>query len=206
MNIFEKEIMRRVKELDCKAIYHEINGSISVTYDGVHIAEISFGTADKVSGLTDEETKKFLHIKRLCENVANYCEAYESGEPIDIPDFSDGYRVIFSVGNAKMAARFDRASGFEFIIWSDYEYPRFYEDYNEACGKYAVLSGLVDAERVFSDEELQTLCYCVYAVTEMCDTLTDDMTKLLNDLGKKLDIAVSRNYTKNGGEKHGCKV
>lgn len=202
MNIFENEIMRRVKELGCKAIYHEINGSISITYGGAHIAEISYGTADKIAGLTDEETEKFLHIKRLCENVSNYCEAYENGEPINIPDFSDGYRVIYSVGSAKMAARFDRASGFEFITWSDYEYPRFYESYDEARKTFAVLSGLVDAERVFTDEELETLCYCVYAVSEMCETLTDDMTKLLNDLGKKLDIAVSKNLNAGKGEKY----
>lgn len=202
MNIFENEIMLRIKELGCKAIYHEINGSISVTYGGVHIAEISFGTADKIAGLTDEETEKFLHIKRLCENISNYCEAYENGEPINIPDFSDGYRVIYSVGGAKMAARFDRASGFEFITWSDYEYPRFYESYDEAREKFAVLSGLVDSERLFGDEELETLCYCVYAVSEMCDTLTDDMTKLLNDLGKKLDITVSKNLNAGKVEKH----
>lgn len=149
MDIFENGIMHRVKELGCKAIYHEINGSVSVTYGSAHIAEISFRTADKISGLTDEETEKFLHVKRLCANVSNYYETYENGEPINIPDFSDEYRVIYSIGSAKMAARFDRTSRFEFITWSDYEYPRFYDSYNEAREKYVVISGLIDAERVF---------------------------------------------------------
>lgn len=159
-------------------------------------------TAEKSTGLNDDETEKFLHVKRLCDNVANYCEAYENGEPIDIPDHSDGFRVIYSVGSAKMAARFDRTVGFEFITWSDSKYPRFYENYDEAREKFAVLSGLVDSERVFNDEELETLCYCVYAVTEMCDTLTDDMTKLLENLGKKLDIAISKNLSAGRSEKN----
>ncbi len=55
MNYFENEIMHRVKELDCSAIYREQNEEISVMYDGVKIAEISYETAEKISGITDEE-------------------------------------------------------------------------------------------------------------------------------------------------------
>ena len=39
MNYFENEIMCRVKELDCSAVYKEQNDEISVMYDGVKIAE-----------------------------------------------------------------------------------------------------------------------------------------------------------------------
>ena len=38
MNYFENEIMRRVKELDCSAVYREQNDEISVMYDGAKIA------------------------------------------------------------------------------------------------------------------------------------------------------------------------
>ena len=200
MNYFENEIMRRVKELDCSAVYREQNDEISVMYDGAKIAEISYETAEKISGITNEESEKFLHIKRLCANVANYCAAYENGEPINIPNFSDGYRIIYRVGGAEMAARFDRKSGFEFVVWSDEEYPDFFANYDKAREKFAVLSGLVDSERVFGDEELEALYYCVYAVSEMCETLTEDMVKLLNDLGKKLDIAISKNLSAERGE------
>lgn len=152
MNFFENEIMRRVKELDCSAVYREHNDEISVMYDGVKIAEISYETAEKISGNTDEESEKFLHIKRLCKNVSNYCAAYENGEPINIPNFSDGYRIIYQVGGAEMAARFDRKSGFEFVVWSDEEYPDFFVSYDKAREKFAILSGLVDREKIFDDD------------------------------------------------------
>lgn len=113
MNIFEKEIMRRVKGLDCSAVYREQNDEISVIYDGVIIAEICYNFAEKIPGITDEESEKFFHIKRLCENISNYCEAYENGKPINIPDFSDGYRVIYHVGTAEMAARYDTRTAAE---------------------------------------------------------------------------------------------
>ncbi len=105
-----------------------------------------------------------------------------------------------------MAARFDRKSGFEFVVWSDEEYPCFFANYDKAREKFAVLSGLVDREKIFDDEELETLCYCVYAVSEMCETLTKDMTKLLNDLGKKLDIAISKNLSAGKVEKYESEV
>ncbi len=202
MNYFENEIMRRVKELDCSAVYREQNDEISVMYDGAKIAEISYETAEKISGITNEESEKFLHIKRLCANVSNYCAAYENGEPINIPNFSDGYRIIYRVGGAEMAARFDRKSGFEFVVWSCEEYPCFFSNYDKAREKFAVLSGLVDREKIFDDEELEALYYCVYVTSEMNDALNEDMTKLLNDLGKKLDIAILKNLSAGKVEKY----
>lgn len=206
MNYFENEIMRRIKELDCSAVYREHNDEISVMYDGVKIAEISYETAEKISGITDEGSEKFLHIKRLCANVSNYCAAYENGKPIKIPDFSDGYRIIYRVGGAEIAARFDRKSGFEFVVWSDDEYPDFFANYDKAREKFAVLSGLVDREKIFDDEELEALYYCVYIVSEMNDTLTDDMTELLKNLEKKLDIAISKNLSAGKVEKYASAV
>lgn len=202
MNIFEKEIMRRIKELDCSAVYREQNNEIFVMYDGVKIAEIRYRTAEKTLGITDEESEKFLHIKRLCANVSNYCAAYENGKPIKIPDFSDGYRIIYRVGGAEIAARFDRKSGFEFVVWSDDEYPVFFANYDKAREKFAVLSGLVDSERVFGDEELEALYYCVYVTSEMNDALNEDMTELLKNLRKKLDAAISKNLSAGKVEKY----
>ena len=202
MNYFENEIMRRVKELDCSAVYKEQNDEISVMYDGVKITKISCETAEKISGITDEESEKFLYIKRLCKNVSNYCTAYENGEPINIPNFSDGYRIIYRVGGAEMAARFDRKSGFGFVVWSCEEYPCFFSNYDKAREKFAVLSGLVDREKIFDDEELEALYYCVYVTSEMNDALNEDMTKLLNDLGKKLDLAILKNLSAGKVEKY----
>lgn len=200
MNIFEKEIIRRVKELDCKAIYREGNRSISVAYDGVHIAEIRDGKIKGVPDVSEEEHEKFLHVKRLCANVLNYCTAYENGEPINDPNFSDGYRIIYRVGNAKMAARYDRISGFEFVVWSDDENPDFFVSYDMARERFAILSGLVDRERIFDEEELEALYYCVYVISEMNDTLNEDMTELLKNLAKKLDIVISKKITAERGE------
>lgn len=206
MNYFENEIMRRVKELDCSAVYREQNDEISVMYDGVKIAEISYETAEKISGITDEESEKFLHIKRLCANVSNYCNAYEIGEPINIPNFSDGYRIIYRVGGAEMAARFDRKSGFEFVVWSDNENPVFFVSYDKAREKFAALSGLIDREKIFDDEELQALYYCVFVTLEINDALNEAMLDLLREVKRKLDIAISKNLSAERGEKYESEV
>ena len=206
MNIFEKEIIRRVKELDCKAVYREGNGSISVTYDGKQIAEIRDGKINGMTLFAEEEHEKYLHVKRLCVNVLNYCTAYENGEPINDPNFSDGYHIIYRVGSTKMAARYDRKSGFEFVVWNGDENPDFFVNYDKARERFAILSGLVDRERVFDDEELETLYYCVYVISEMNDTLNKDMTELVNNLAHKLDIAISKNLSAERTEKYASAV
>ncbi len=201
MNIFEKEIMRRVKECDCDAVYRERDNSVSVTYDETKIAKIRDGKCEKTFELTDEEFKKFLHVKRLCENVSNYCSSYENGEPINIPNFSDGYRIIYQVGGAKMAARFDRKSGFEFVIFNGDESLNFFVNYDDAREKFAALSGLIDREKIFDDEELQSLYYCVFTAIEFNDFLNKDTVEFLEKIKRKLDAAIAKNLSA-GGEKN----
>lgn len=202
MNIFEKEIMRRVKECDCGTVYRERGNSVSVTYDGTKIAKIHDGKCEKTSELFGEESEKFLRINRLCENVSNYCSAYENGKPVNIPNFSDGYRIIFRVGKAKMAAQYDRKLGFEFVVWSDNENSDFFVSYDKAREKFAILSGLVDREKIFDDEELQALYYCVFVTLEINDALNEDMLDLLREVKRKLDIAISKNLSAGKGEEN----
>lgn len=202
MNIFEKEIMRRVKELDCSAVYRESDNSVSVTFDGNIIAEIRGDVAEKIGSLDKQESEIFLHIERLCRNIENYCAAYENGEPIKNPNLSDGFRRLFKIGKAEMAARYDRKSGFEFVVWSDNENPDFFVSYDKAREKFAALSGLVDREKIFDNEELQALYYCVFMTLENNDALNEDMLDLLREVKRKLDIAISKNLSAERGEEN----
>lgn len=202
MNIFEKEIMRRVKELDCGAVYRERGDCVSVLFDGEIIAEIRDKKVEKIADLGEQESEIFLRIRRLCGNVSNYCSAYEKGGPINIPDFSDGYRRIYKIGDTSLAARYDRKSGFEFVVWSGDENPDFFINYDKAREKFAIISGLVDREKIFDDEELEGLYYCVYVALEFSDALNADMTELLLTLKNKLDIAISKNLSAEGGEEN----
>lgn len=202
MNIFEKEIMRRVKELDCGAAYHESDNSISVTFDGNIIAEVRGYVAEKIGSLDKQESEIFLHIEQLCRNIANYCVAYENGEPIKNLSLSDGFRRLFKIGKAEMAARYDRKSGFEFVVWGDNENPDFFVGYDKAREKFAVLSGLIDREKIFDDEELDVLYYCVFMTLEINDALNNDMLELLQKVEHKLDVAIAKNYSAETRENH----
>lgn len=202
MNIFEKEIMQRVKELDCSAVYRENDNSVSVTFDGNIIAEIRGEIPEKTGEPDVQESEIFLHIERLCRNIANYCAAYENGDPIKNPNLSDGFRRLFKIGKAEMAARYERKSGFEFVVWSDNENPDFFVSYDKAREKFAALSGLVDREKIFDNEELQALYYCVFMTLENNDALNEDMLDLLREVKRKLDIAISKNLSAERGEEN----
>ena len=201
MNIFEKEIMRRVKECDCGAVYRERGNSVSVTYDGTKIAEIHDGKCEKMSELSGEESEKFLRIRSLFGNISNYCAAYEKGEPIKNPNLSDGFRQLFEIGKTKMAASYNRKSGFEFVVWNGDENPEFFVNYDDACEKFAILSVLVDGEKIFDDEELQSLYYCVFTAIEFNDFMNKDAVEFLEKIKRKLDVAIAKNLSA-GGEKN----
>lgn len=201
MNIFEKEIMRRVKECDCDAVYRERGNSVFVTYDSKKIAEIRDGKCEKMPELTVEESEKFLRIRQLFGNISNYCSAYENGEPIKNPNLSDGFRQLFQIGKTKMAASYNRKSGFEFVVWSGDKNPEFFVNYDDAREKFAVLSGLVDGEKIFDDDELQSLYYCVFMAIEFNNFLNKDTVEFLEKIKRKLDVAIAKNLSA-GGEKN----
>lgn len=195
MNIFQKEIIRRVKECDCDAVYRERGNSVSVTYDGKRIAKIRDGKCEKMSELSGEESEKFLRIRRLFGNISNYCAAYENGNPIKNPDLSDGFRQLFEIGKTKMAASYNRKSGFKFVVWSNDENPEFFVNYDDAREKFAVLSGLVEREKLFDDEELQSLYYCVFTAIEFNDFMNKDAVEFLEKIKRKLDVAIAKNLS-----------
>ena len=198
MNTFEKEIMGKVKAFDCKAVYCEDNG-ISVTYDGVQIAEISGGKIKEKTALSDEEHEQYLHVQRLYENVKQYCSAYKNGHAVKIPALPDGYRELYCVGKTKMAARYDN-DRFEFAVWDgNCKEIEVFSDYNEARESFAVRSGLIDREKLFGDEELDALYFCAFVAHEIIDSLSEDMAELLQGLKRKLDIVIARNLSAERG-------
>lgn len=78
----------------------------------------------------------------------------------------------------------------------------FFASYDKAREKFALLSGLVDREKIFGDDELEALYYYVYVTSEMNDALNEDMTELLKNLQQKLDAAISKNLSAGKGEKY----
>ena len=79
--------------------------------------------------------------------------------------------------------------------------PIFFVNYDDACEKFAILSGLVEREKLFNDEELQSLYYCVFTAIEFNDFLNKDTVNFLEKIKRKLDIAIAKNLSA-GGEKN----
>lgn len=192
MNIIAKEIMSKVNAFDCEAVYCEDSG-ISVSYDGVEIAKINGGKIKEMDDLNDDEYYRYLLIQRLFENIKRYCSAYEKGKIANNPALSDDYRVLFRVGNTKLAARYDN-DRFEFAVWGgNSKECEVFSGYNRARERFAVRSGLIDGEKLFSDAELKLLNYCVFEMStviyEENDFKHNKSVRDIMDLERKVDLA-----------------
>ena len=92
-----------------------------------------------------------------------------------------------------MAAKYSDRNEFEFVTW-DRTYDckgvcqgNYYGDYFAAKEDFAVRSGLVDKERLFSDDELLKLNCCVDFTLENGEYLNYDEEQALTRLKEKIE-------------------
>ena len=95
-------------------------------------------------------------------------------------DVSD-YRQLAAFGDTVLAATYSEKNGFMFCTWKQNEsgdsvfwgdYSPNYEYVKEA---FAVRSGLVSKDRLFSENESADLCRCVDFTKGNCETLTYEL-------------------------------
>lgn len=96
-----------------------------------------------------------------------------------------------------LAAKYSEHNGFEFVTW-DRTYDgtavcqgNYYSNYLAAKENFAVRAGLVDKERLFSDDELLKLNSCVDFALENSKYLDYNEEQALTILKEKIDAIAS---------------
>ncbi len=95
-----------------------------------------------------------------------------------------------------LAAKYSEQNGFEFVTW-DRTYDgngvcqgNYYSDYLAAKENFAVMSGLVDKERLFGVDDLKYMHKCITFALENDDSLGYEQEKELLELKERIeDIA-----------------
>lgn len=103
------------------------------------------------------------------------------------------YRSLAEFNGTVLAAKYFEQSGFEFVTW-DRTYDgngvcqgNYYSDYLSAKEDFAVRAGLVDKERLFSDDELLKLNCCVNFALENSQYLDYNVEQALTVLKEKIE-------------------
>ncbi len=192
VNLFNKEVSRVLNDNN----FTVCNSSsyISVFSDGKEAARIfDNGMISAPDGTSGDA---YLEIKKIAGTVSEYCSTYEKAAPLKAEGLSGNYRCLSEFNGTVLAAKHTEY-GFEFVTW-DRIYDgkavcqgKYFEDYDAAKENFAVRSGLVDKDKIFSTEELEQLDKCVKFTVRHNDDLKFDDCEFLEKLNEKISENIS---------------
>lgn len=188
VSLFNKEVARILRENDF--MVSESSGYISVFSDGKEAAKI-FGNG-MISAPDNTSDDTYFEIKKIAGTVSDYCTAYEKAAPLKEEGLSGNYRCLAEFNGTVLAAKYNAEYGFEFVTW-DRTFDgkavcqgNYYTDYAAAKENFAVRSGLVDKDKMFSTEELESIRKCINFTAMYNDDLNFDDCDFLKKISEKI--------------------
>ena len=187
ISLFNKEISRVL----CKNGFTVSNSSecINVYSDGVIQAKIF--DSETISAPRSNSGEAYFRIKDIARTVSEYCSAYEKAPVLKAESLSDNYRCLSEFNGTVLAAK-NTEYGFEFVTW-DRSYDNqavcqgnYYKDYAAAKENFATRSGLIDKNKVFGAEELESIQKCINFTARHNGNLKFDDCENLKRLGEKI--------------------
>lgn len=167
--------------------------------DGCMIVSVDNGAEAKiydngtVAALTENVGDEYHDILQAARNIYEYCSVYEKAASLKAECLSENYRCLAEFNGTVLAAKYSEQNEFEFVTW-DRTYDgkgvcqgNYCSDYFAAKEDFAVRSGLVKKERLFSDDELLKLNCCVDFTLENGEYLDYDEEQALTRLKEKIE-------------------
>lgn len=195
MTIYQKELARKLPILDCTGTMNEDSGQLHVWMDHMPLC-----TAGKKADLNWEEKNLFNAERKavhesLCEAAAiirEYVSLYEASLPMKMEGLKE-YRRMAEYRDVVLGGMFSEQHGFMFSTWRQNINDRSYvtngdysPNYEYIKKSFAVRSGLINKQRLFTEEEAADLYRCLRFVQDHCDPLTYDQDQQLRSLAEKL--------------------
>ena len=197
VSIFNKEVSRVLN--DNNFTVSENKDCLTVFSDGKEAARI-FDNG-MISAPVGTSGNAYFEIKKIAGTVSEYCSAYEKATPLVADGLSGNYRCLAEFNGTVLAAKHTEY-GFEFVTW-DRTFDgkavcqgNYYTDYASAKENFAVRSGMVDKNKIFSTKELEQLEKCVnFTMRHNGDLKFDDC-----DFLKKISEKISENIPEQQNE------
>ena len=176
----------------------ETTNELPVIYQGTPLCVInahgvvSFSPEIRESEETGPQLSKAIHVTRI---TSEYMNAVETAPPLAARELSGDYYSLAEYNGTVLAAH-PTKFGAEFVTWEWINNHRslwqghYFQDYERAKTDFAVRSGLVQADRIFSDEQLAELYRCAQETLDGDTVLTDKRRDLLSEICWKIDASV----------------
>ena len=188
----ERKLLRR--ELDARLledglIYVKWNEKplCSVDRDGI----ARFRPADITGPEVDKELRTAI---QTVGQIKEYMRIFERAPALKATGLDDTYKVLADFGDAVLAGRYCK-TGAKFVTW-EWDFDRqgihaghyFMENYEAAKQDFAVRAGLVESQRLFSDEQLAVIRNACEFALEDDATLSYAEEKQLQSVQEQIEL------------------
>ena len=159
----------------------------SVDRDGI----VRFRPAD----ITGPEVDKQLRtVVQTADHVKEYMRIFERAPALKAVGLDDTYKVLADFGDAVLAGRSCK-TGAKFVTW-EWDFDRqgvhaghyFMENYEAAKQDFAVRAGLVESQRLFSDEQIAVIKNACEFALEDDATLSYAEEKQLHSVQEQIEL------------------
>ena len=159
----------------------------SVDRDGI----VRFRPAD-ITG--SEVDRKLRTVTQVAAQVKEYMQIFDRAPALKAAGLEDTYKVLVDFGDAVLAGRLCK-TGAKFVTW-EWDFDRqgvhaghyFMENYAAAKKDFAVRAGLVESQRLFSDEQLAVIRNaCAFALEDDA-TLSYAEEKQLHSVQEQIEL------------------
>ena len=193
---FLREVEQKLlhRELDARLLeeglvhvrWHE-KPLCSVDRDGI----VRFRPAD-ITG--SEVDRKLRTVIQTTGQVKEYMRVFERAPALKAVGLEDTYKVLADFGDAVLAGQLGK-KGARFVTW-EWDFDRqgvhaghyFMENYEAAKQDFAVRAGLVERQRLFSDEQLAVIRNACEFALEADATLSYAEEKQLHSVQEQIEL------------------
>ena len=159
----------------------------SVDRDGI----VRFRPADITGPKVDRQLRM---VTQTAEQVKEYMRIFERAPALKAAGLDEDYKVLADFGDAVLAGRSCK-TGAKFVTW-EWDFDRqgvhaghyFMENYEAAKQDFAVRAGLVNEQRLFSDEQLAVIRNACEFAMEDDATLSYAEEKQLQSVQEQIEL------------------
>ena len=200
-NTSQKE--KFLREVEQKLLHRELDarlledGLIHVSWNGKPLCTVDtngtvrFSPAD-IRGA--DEDRQLQTVTQTVAHVKEYLRIMERAPTLKAVDLDENYKILAEFDDTVLAGRMSK-SGARFVTW-EYDFDRrgvhtghyFMQDYESAKQDFAVRAGLVESQRLFSDEQLAVIQNACEFALEDDATLSYAEEKQLHSVQEQIEL------------------
>ena len=194
---------RFLREVEQKLLHRELDarlledGLIRIKWNGQPLCSVDrdgivrFRPADITGPEVDRQLRTVI---QTAGHVKEYMRIFERAPALKAIGLDDTYKVLADFGDAVLAGRSCK-TGAKFVTW-EWDFDRqgvhaghyFMENYEAAKQDFAVRAGLVESQRLFSDEQLAMIRNACAFALEADATLSYAEEKQLHSVQEQIDF------------------